>query len=125
MPHVEVRGGPPLRELQARFQPATVSWDGAVLKTLASYLSSDERTLLLDCLTVEGHLRQSFFAILTHRETGIMVRLLPRTSPEKTPGVKRLVAWVARTVRTGHAGAEFGATNLSDLLESEGPPGVR
>ena len=122
MPHIEVIGACPLATLHARLAPRTLREEEEVLRVLGCYLASDSNSLLLDCMTVEGYLRQSFFVLLTARPEAVMVRLLPRTSPEKTAGVKRLVAWIGSCVRAASSGATFGVTNLDDALRRPFPP---
>ena len=44
------------------------------------------------------------------------MRLLPATDPEKTPGVKRVMAQIAKQVLATVAGSRFGKTNLQEFL---------
>lgn len=93
------------------------------MKVLACYLSSDGQSLLLECLTAEGHLHQGFYALVTTRPDSVLVRLLPRTSPEKTHLVKRLIVWLARWIEAGSGpGAGIGTTNLADVAAVPFPP---
>jgi hypothetical protein len=116
MPHVEVRGPIRLAGFHARFTPRVLREGETVIKAVATFLSPDGRTLLLDMIVVEAFLRQSFFLLLTERDDGVMVRLLPRTSPEKTGGVKRAVAWTAVRLQAGFPSTTVGATNLGEFL---------
>jgi len=121
LPHVLVAGAAGLEAFHAGFQPAGFTEGGVVHRVLAAYLCHDRRGVLLDCLVVEGHLRQGFFVLLTESPEGIMVRLLPRTSPQKTAGVKRLLVWIASRLRAGTPGAEFGRTNLAAQMQTPLP----
>ena len=87
-----------------------------MLKATASFLAHDGRSLLVECLAVEGFLRQSFFVLMTSKPEGVMVRLYPRTSPEKTAGVKRCVAWLSLWMRKQIPAAVIGTTNLHEEL---------
>ena len=122
MPHVEVRGSIPLSDFHARFAPRSLREGETVTKAVGAFLAHDGRTVLLDLLIVEGFLRQSFFLVMTAREGGTMVRLLPRTSPEKTAGVKRAVAWAAAWLRAVSPSSAVGSTNLEAFLASPFPP---
>lgn len=123
MPHVEVIGAAPLAEFHARFQPRSIREPAGVMKALACFLASDGQSALIECVTVEGRLNQGFYALVTTRPGSVMVRLLPRTSPEKTLTVRRLIAWIARWIEAGGgAGASIGTTNLREILESPFPP---
>jgi hypothetical protein len=122
VPHVEVRGSVRLADFHARFAPRSLREGETVTKAGGAFLAHDGRTLLLDLLIVEGFLRQSFFLVLTERGGGAMVRLLPRTSPEKTAGVKRAVAWVAAWLRAVSPSSSIGTTNLEASLAAPFPP---
>jgi hypothetical protein len=121
MPHVEILGPVRLSDFQARFRPRRLQEGETVTKALAAYLAHDGRTLLIDLVVVEGFLRQTFFLVATERDDGAMVRLLPKTSPEKTPGVKRAVAWAAAWLLASAPAAAVGTTNLADILERPFP----
>jgi hypothetical protein len=44
--------------------------------------------------------------------------LLPATDPEKTPAVKKVMALVARFIRTVYPESRYGKTNLQEYLAS-------
>jgi hypothetical protein len=121
MPHVELIGISDLTAFHSSFAPRAMEETGRILKANACYISSDQHTVLVECLVVEGYLRQSFFILITLRDGRVMVRLLPRTSPEKTLGVKRCVVWIARWLQNGLSPAMVGATNLADVLQEPFP----
>jgi hypothetical protein len=123
VPHVELLGSLALDGFHRCFRPRTLNRQDRVLKAAASYLAHDGRSLLVECLTVEGFLRQSFFVLVAGESGRTMVRLLPRTSPEKTVAVKECVVWIASWLRNSAPGElRPGVTNLGDLLEIELPP---
>ena len=124
MPHVEILGIDSLDDCCVRFQPRSFEEEGRIAKTLQCYLSCDRRSALIECVTVEGFLRQSFFVLLSLRSDGVMVRLLPRTAPEKTDAVKRCLVWIARGLAAGRPTASVGATNLPAELETPLPEGA-
>jgi hypothetical protein len=121
MPHAEIRGPVSLVAFHAGFAPRAFREADTVTRAGEAFLSHDARSLLLEVTVVEGFLRQVFFLICTQRENGAMVRLLPRTSPEKTAGVKRSVAWVARWLQSATPSSSVGATNLADWLSPPFP----
>jgi len=123
MPHCQVCGPTDLREFHLRFRPRTLRRGPMILKAEEAFLSTGGRSLLLECLVIEGYLRQAFFAVITREEEGAMVRLHPRTSPEKTEGVKRCLAWIALSLRASAPGTSLGRTNLQDQLGIEIPDG--
>lgn len=87
-----------------------------ILKVVDLYLNRSGRTALVDCVAVEEGRSQSFFVQLSQKDRQITVRLLPATDPEKTAGVKRLMALVARQLLAASGGGRFGKTNLQDFL---------
>lgn len=121
MPHCELLGPLGLTDFHSRFRPRSVKEEGTVLKASGAFLSSDRRSLLVECVTAEGFLHQSFFIIATAQEGRVMVRLLPRTSPEKTEAVKRCLVWIARWIAAGSPGTAIGRTNLEELLQHPFP----
>lgn len=127
MPHAELRGAIDFANVHQCFVPRTLTevsgmTKGAVAaeaqvvtKAQQCYLAADHRTLLFECHVTEGHLRQAFFVLATLRPEGAMIRLHPRSSPEKTDAVKRCVAWLATWVAEGER-ATIVNTNLSAVL---------
>lgn len=53
---------------------------------------------------------------IARKDRQITVRLLPATDPEKTTGVKRIMALLAKQVHDATVGSSFGKTNLQDFL---------
>jgi len=121
MPHLEVRGAIDLSAVHRRFRIHSYREDSLVLKAQGCYLSQDSRTLLFDCLVAEQFLRQGFFVLCAAKDDAIMVRLLPRTSPEKTDGVKRSVAWIAAWLQTFDPSAKIGTSNLESRVAGPFP----
>jgi hypothetical protein len=122
MPHREVLGNIDLASFHREFQPRTLTEGRTVTKALAAYLETRGTALLIECLVVEGHLRQGFFLIASTREGSVLVRVHPRSAPEKTPGVKRAVAWIAAWISARTPGATSGTTNLEPAALAEFPP---
>lgn len=99
--------------------PFTTRIEGGVLKVTDKYLNAGQNKALVESLVVENGNKQSFFVELSQKQTSVTVRLLPRTDPEKTVGVKTILALLAKQIRDAHPGASYGKTNLQDyLLES-------
>lgn len=121
MPHVEVLGEIDLVEFHRRFLPRIWNDPEAVTKIDGCFLAHDERSCLLECQVIEGYLRQVFFVLVSTRDDGLMVRLYPRSAPEKTHAVKRCLAWIARWLGAELPRLEFGKTNLTSEL-GEPPP---
>jgi len=116
MPHVQLTGPCRVRDLR---EPLAAFLDAApseVLKIQAAYLDGDAQRLLLEAVVVEAYLRQNFFLLVRADDDGLIVRCHPFSSPQKTPGVKRLIARVALRCVELCPGARIGNTNLREYL---------
>ena len=119
MTHVIVEGPCSAEAYYSAFQKASWNDAGVVFKTKECYLSRQREEALVESLVVEGGRAQSFFVSLCRRDDGVMVRLLPATDPEKTDGVKRLLAHVAEQIKTQHSACRYGHTNLQQYILDE------
>ena len=117
MPHVVVEGAGPLDQVYRKLEPFVERRGDVILKVLDLYLNQKGNSLLLEAIVIEAGSQQSFFAQLSQKELSVTVRLLPRTDPEKTPGVKRLLALIGGRVRALFPGSHFGKTNLEEFLK--------
>ena len=117
MPHVVIEGACDLGIACQGLQPATVRNASEILKLVDVYLNRSGRTALVDCVVVEAGRSQSFFVQLSQKDRQITVRLLPATDPEKTTGVKRIMALIATRLHESTAGSRFGKTNLQEFLQ--------
>ena len=115
MPHVKLSPPPDLAVLHRTFRPRTLREGELVIKLEECWLASREHSLLVECHVIEGTLRQSFYLALHCDEDAASVRLLPRTSPEKTSGVLRAIVWLARCLEA-RGGTAITVTNLQAPL---------
>ena len=122
MPHCELVGPCDLARFHLRFQPRSIRESGQILKVNDAFLSTGGHSLLLDCIVIEGGLRQSFLVVATTHPAGVMVRLWPRIAPEQTPGVKRCLAWVTLWLQASWPGTAVGKTNLREQMAAPLPP---
>ena len=96
--------------------PFTTRIDGGILKVTDKYLNADQNKALVESLAVENGNNQSFFVELSQKKSSLTVRLLPLTDPEKTPGVKTIMATLAKQIKDGSPDVSYGKTNLQDFL---------
>jgi len=116
MPHVVLEN---LNSASVAFESVvlfTIRIDGGVLKVTDKYLNAGQNKALVESLAVENGNNQSFFVELTQKQTSLTVRLLPLTDPEKTPGVKTIMAMLAKQIKDVNPGVSYGKTNLQDFL---------
>ena len=116
MPHVVIEEAQDLGAALSAVQLSTVRNGDEILRVVDVFLNRAGRTALVDCVVIEQGRSQSFFVQLSQKERQVTVRLLPATDPEKTPGVKRVMAQIARQVREALPGSRFGKTNLQEFL---------
>ena len=113
MPHV-VLGGPVDLEAYARdFEEILVRKEGDVLRARQAYLSRDRRAVLIDALVVEAGRKQPFYIKITaHDRGGATLRVDPITHPERSEGVRCLVAEVAASLLRQSPGAAIAETSV-------------
>jgi hypothetical protein len=118
MPHVVIEGDVDLEELFQGFEPLHQRDDGGIRKVSDAFLNSQNTSILLESVVVENGSTQKFMIAIGTKGSGATVRLFPLTDPQKTPGVKRLMADVARQIVDRFPGTKFGKTNLQDFLRT-------
>jgi hypothetical protein len=117
MPHVVIEEAIDLGSASQGIKLTTVRNGSEILKVVDVYVNRSGRAALVDCVVVEGGRSQSFFVQLSQKDRQITVRLLPATDPEKTVGVKRVLALIAKQLHESTAGSRFGKTNLQEFLQ--------
>jgi len=116
MPHVVIEEATDLEVACRGIKPETLRGGDEILRVLDVYLNRSGRTALVECVVVEDGRSQPFFVQLSQKDRQITVRLLPATDPEKTAGVRRVMALIARQIREASSGSRFGKTNLQEFL---------
>ena len=119
MPHIIVEGPASLERLYQNFEPDSIRNDATIIKFQEMYLNVSKQAALVDCVVVEDGLPQKFYALLTQRSSGITVRLDPMTDPQKTDGVKRLVAILGHWLKSQDPACKYGKHNLAEFLIDE------
>lgn len=116
MPHVVLEQAQLTPQLFQTLEPLTLKTDSGILKLGDKYINAAGTIALIESLAIENSQNQSFFIQLSQKKNSITVRLLPLTDPEKSPGVKTLMARVAKQIKDSHAAISYGKTNLQDYL---------
>jgi len=116
MPHVVLEQAKLTPELFQMIEPLSLKIDTGILKLREKYINAKGTIVLIESLAIENSKNQSFFIQLSQKNTSLTVRLLPQTDPEKTPGVKVLMARVAKQIKDSSATIIYGKTNLQDYL---------
>jgi hypothetical protein len=121
MPHVVIDEALDLGLACQGIKLAAVRNGSEILKVVDVYVNRSGQLALVDCVVVEAGQSKAFFVQLSQKERQITVRLLPATDPDKTDGVKRLMAHIATQLQRSTAGSRFGKTNLQDFLAALRP----
>lgn len=116
MPHVVLENINSVTEALDSLVPFATRIDGGILKVTDTYINSGQNKVLVESLAIENNNSQSFFVELSQKKTSLTVRLLPLTDPTKTPGVKMIMAKVAKQIKDSHPEVIYGKTNLQDFL---------
>lgn len=121
MPHVFVTGPCRVSTFWERFEQAIDRGEGRISRVIAAYLARGGRRALVECTVIEGFQRQVFLLELIQRENGVLVRIFHGSCPEKTPGVRHTIAWVATGLLSQDPACRWKTENLGvPLPESFG-----
>jgi hypothetical protein len=113
MPHAVIEGDVDLRAFARGWTPLVLRRGGDVLRADELYLERDARACLIEALVVEAGRKQPFYVrIALHDRKSATVRVDPLTHPERSAGVRELVAEIASRLLAVTPGAKVGATNL-------------
>ena len=120
MPHVTIEGPASVERFYQHFTPINIREPDAILKIQEAYLDTAKMEVLLDCLVVEDRTPQAFYMRVLQKGGKITVHLDRLTDPEKTPGVKRLIALIGQQLKSQAAACRYGPHNLAGYLLEEG-----
>ncbi len=113
MPHVVLEGSVDLRLYAEEFQPILIRQSGDILRADGLYVEREGRALLIEALVVEAGRKLPFYILVSANDRGgATVRVDPMTHPERSAGVKDLVAHVGADLLAHSPGAQVKVTNL-------------
>ncbi len=116
MPHIVLENINSTEEAYEAISPFAQKIDGGILKVTDKYINGSLHTALVESLAVEQGVNQNFFIQLSQKKTSLTVRLLPLTDPEKTNGVKTIMAMIAKQIKDMDENITYGKNNLEDFL---------
>jgi hypothetical protein len=123
LPHVVIEGAVDLVDYAKRFAPLDVHEVRDLLRTEHVYLERSGRSMLIQALAVEAGRTQTFYVRISVHDRGTAsVRVDPLTNPERSDGVKRIVAGIGADLLARTPGARVRTTNLV-LTSSSSEPG--
>lgn len=113
MPHVVIEGEVDLEAWVRDFTPILIRREGDVLRADRVFLDRECQNVLVEALAVEAGRKQPFYIkISLRRGSEATLRVDPMTHPERSPGVRDLVAKLASDLLERTPGARVGRTNL-------------
>ena len=125
MPHVVIQGPIDLTAYARDFEPIRMLHGSDVLRADTLYLDRSGRTVLIEALAVEGRRKLPFYIkISAHEGRRATVRIDPQTHPERSEGVKRIVAAVGADLLARTPGSRLERTNLVLPSGHTDPPGA-
>ncbi len=116
MPHIVLENINEVKQAYDAILPFSEKTEDGILKVIDKYLNSTEQVALIEVLAIENGRNQNFFVQLSQKQTSLTVRLLPMTDPEKTDGVKTIMAKIAKQIKDRDKKITYGKTNLQDFL---------
>jgi hypothetical protein len=116
MPHIVLENINSTKEAFDSVEPFANKIEGGMLKVIDKYINANEQTALIESLAIENGNNQSFFIQLSQKKSSLTVRLLPLTDPEKTNGVKIIMATIAKQIKDVNSEITYGKNNLVDFL---------
>ena len=118
MPHVVLNGKVEMEDIFKELKPLMLRENQNILKTTDVYFERSKTAILVDSLSIEAGKKTVFIAMINRRDDGLVVRLHPRIEVEKTDGVKRLLAEIAKQIIDTFPSLKIGETNLNDYLKN-------
>lgn len=116
LPHVVLNGKASIQNIFEKLEPLFVRDGTVILRTMELYLERNKNAILIDSLAIESDKKKSFLAMITGRENGVVVRLYPKQEIEKTDGVKRILAEIAKQLVRKFPDLKTAETNLGEYL---------
>jgi len=117
MPHVVLNGNVNIDDIFNKFKGLLIRNEDSILKTDNIYVSRDKTAILIESLAIEKGVKNSFLAMISRRDDGIVVRIYPGIEVEKTSGVKNILSEIAKQLLTFFPKLKVGETNLLDYLK--------
>jgi hypothetical protein len=117
LPHVVLNGEISIEDVFEALESLFFRNQNTILKTKESYLERNKNDILIDALAIEDNKKNVFFVLISGRDDGLVIRLHPNVTVEKTVGVKRVLAELAKQLlKAFFPQLKVGETNLAEYL---------
>ena len=118
MPHVVLSGEVNAELIFDKLDNIFEKTGEGILRTNNHFLDINKKVILVESLAIENSKKTSFLAMINNREDGVVVRVYPVYDDfEKTEGVKKILAMIAKQIMGKITGVTVGKTNLVEFLE--------
>ena len=117
MPHVVLNGKAAIKNIFKELKPLMIRNQNSILKTTDVYLEREKNVILIDSLAIDADKKTVFLAMISGRDDGVVVRLYPKIDVEKTEGVKKILAELAKQLIAAFPELKIGETNLDNYLK--------
>ena len=111
-----IEGKLEVKDIFNQLNSVFVKEDNLIIRTTNFFLSKDETIILIETLVIENRVKNQFFAIISQREDGIVIRIYPGIEVEKTDGVKRSLVELGKQILDKFVETRIGKTNLIEFL---------
>ena len=113
MPHVVLEGPVDLEKYARDFRPVLLRRGPDILRADRVFFETGGRSLLIEALVVEATRKLPFYVKISQHERGsTTLRIDPMTHPERSQGVRELVAHLGADLLARNPEARLGVTNL-------------
>lgn len=117
MPHVVLTGKIDSNTAYPLLDNLFIKIDGGILKTTNHYIDKNKQAILVESLAIEKGKKIAFLAMINNRDDGVVIRIYPGFDDfEKTDGVKKILAELAKLLLSKIEDIQVGKTNLEDYL---------
>ena len=116
MPHVVLIGTINLKDIFKKLSPLMIKQEKTILKTSYKYINDYENSILIEALAIEEGKKTNFFVLIEKRKDGLVIRVYPEPVIEKTQGVKKILATIAKQIIEEFPMLKIGKTNLQEFL---------
>jgi hypothetical protein len=116
MPHIVLERAKNVKSCFDNVKTEVKKVDDTILKITDKYLNEKNNSALIEAIVVEKGNSQNFFVQLSSKKDAVTVRLFAKTDPQKTDGVKQIMANIAHSIKSNDPEISYGKTNLQDFL---------
>jgi hypothetical protein len=117
MPHVVLNGRQNIDVIFDGLKNVSLRNESEILRTSDRYMNHEKTAILIESLAIENGVNRGFLTMVSRRDDGVVVRIYPLSSVEKTRGVKIILAQIAKQIMEIAPGFSIGETNISEYLK--------